>query len=1007
MRPHRLVVEALGPYRGRVEVDFDRLADEGLFLIHGATGSGKTFLLDALSFALYGDVPGPRGKHTLRSDHAERRAAPSVELEFSVHGRRYLVRRVPGHSVPKKRGDGFTDRPPKASLCRYEAGEWVPVSSAATETTREVEQMVGLTARQFQQVILLPQGQFEQVLRADSSTREELLKTLFDTVLFEGLASWLDERAKEARGAVDEQTRAQQVRRAQAAREWETFVGEDGARPTCEVPADQAALDSLVTEVAEVVASARAEVDRAEKVERDASRHQREVDLLAERWDRRACARQRLSGLDEDHDAIEAARVELGLAERAERLRSSLDRWESCRREAHQLDGDLYDLLEDLARARAVATSLPTEVAELVLDGDLTPDRVATARSALAAHQAWLGELQRKSAVVHEARATAGGARAEEVAWREAEAAGRAEAQRLDEEATSVSRQVTDARRARDQLAGLADARQRARARADAAAQLVDARRAEADARRALDTAQHTVLDARQAELDLRQRRLDGMAAELAAGLRLGEACPVCGSADHPHPAEAGADAVTAEQVHQAAAAVAAASEVVEAHREALVRRTEQVAVLRASAGPDADDAPAASEAADRAEAAWVQASALAATVAVLERAQRERAAAIERHRAQAADARAAAAVAAAVAAREEERAQRLAAEVEVELGVGLVLDDAVAASADVADSLTALDHTVTARREKAVALDALEGHLRAELAASPFAAVDGARAALTTRWRREQLATRIAFHDDERAGLVAVLESPELSDLPDERPDAAAAERLVDQASARRVAAIERQKGASDALGELRRLAAEHRAGEQELHDSRVTASLVGGVADRCNGRLAPKVSLQRWVLAAYLDDICRFANVRLGTMTGGRYQLRVHREIERGGKGSGLGLRVLDAYTGDDREVSTLSGGETFQASLALALGVADAVQSHSGGVQLDALFIDEGFGTLDAEALQLALDELDRLREGGRMVGVISHVGALRERIRVGVEVTRTDQGSTVEVGSLGSA
>ena len=160
----------------------------------------------------------------------------------------------------------------------------------------------------------------------------------------------------------------------------------------------------------------------------------------------------------------------------------------------------------------------------------------------------------------------------------------------------------------------------------------------------------------------------------------------------------------------------------------------------------------------------------------------------------------------------------------------------------------------------------------------------------------------------------------------------------------------------------------------------------------------------MQRWVLSSYLAEICSYANQRLELMTSGRYQLRLTDEGGRGGRNAGLGLKVLDAYTGEEREVSSLSGGETFQASLALALGVADTVQVHSGGVHLDALFIDEGFGTLDPDNLQLAMDELDRLREGGRMIGIISHVGGLRERVRSGIEVIASDQGSRVALRSM---
>jgi len=160
----------------------------------------------------------------------------------------------------------------------------------------------------------------------------------------------------------------------------------------------------------------------------------------------------------------------------------------------------------------------------------------------------------------------------------------------------------------------------------------------------------------------------------------------------------------------------------------------------------------------------------------------------------------------------------------------------------------------------------------------------------------------------------------------------------------------------------------------------------------------------MQRWVLSAHLEEICVYANLRLGSMTGGRYRLSVHRGREWHNAKAGLGLRVHDTHTGSQREVSTLSGGETFQAALSLALGVADAVTAHSGGVHLEVLFVDEGFGTLDSEALQLAMDELDRLREGGRTVGLISHVSELRERIRTGIEVQPTDSGSDISVGAV---
>ena len=307
-------------------------------------------------------------------------------------------------------------------------------------------------------------------------------------------------------------------------------------------------------------------------------------------------------------------------------------------------------------------------------------------------------------------------------------------------------------------------------------------------------------------------------------------------------------------------------------------------------------------------------------------------------------------------------------------------------------------------RSEAATALDTLAETLAEQLAPSLFSAPGEARTALRATTERDEMRRRIEEHKRATDGVAHDLDGDDLQDLPEERPDTGAATDALTAATAAAREATEHRTlagAARDAIGEL---AGKHR----ELSKVHVRALADAGtwttVADRCNGRTPPKVSLQRWVLSVYLEEICVFANKRLGSMTGGRYRLSVHRDREWGGGKAGLGLRVHDTYTGQDREVSTLSGGETFQASLALALGVADVVATHTGGVRLDTLFVDEGFGTLDSEALQLAMNELDRLREAGRTVGLISHVGGLRERIRLGIEVHPSDRGSTVRVGAV---
>ena len=198
MRPQRLTLRALGPYADDATDDFDALRADGLFLIHGATGSGKTFLLDALSFALYGELGGERTVASLRSDHADPAAEPSVALELEAQGARWLIERVPAHQRIGLRTAGLVDKPARAVLSRHDGDGWQVVATGTTEVKRLVLDLVGLTAQQFRQVIVLPQGHFQEVLQASSDTREDLLKTLFDSVLYESVALTLDQRAKDA-----------------------------------------------------------------------------------------------------------------------------------------------------------------------------------------------------------------------------------------------------------------------------------------------------------------------------------------------------------------------------------------------------------------------------------------------------------------------------------------------------------------------------------------------------------------------------------------------------------------------------------------------------------------------------------------------------------------------------------------------------------------------------------------------------------------------------------------
>ena len=1005
MKPHQLRLEAFGPYAEATAIDFDSLSDEGLFLIHGSTGAGKTFLLDALCFALYGEVSGDRSVRSLKSDHAAPAAVPRVQLEFSCGGARYRVERCPAYTAPKARGQGFTEKAAQAVLWRLNGSEAEPIASRTTEVSREVEQLVGLTGPQFRQVILLPQGRFAEVLRARAEEREALLKTLFDTVRFEQAGFWLDDRAKAARQELAEQSRSLEQLQRQAEQTWRAFAPPHEPGETTEPQPEPLNLAELQEGIAAVVAAAAQQLQQSSTALEAAQQAKAMADRQADRWDRRASAAATLADLEAKQPLVDDYRQRLQRAEKAETLRASLDAEAAARLELQQLQERLSSQLRSTIRARDAARALPQELVLLDLMAMPALETLGHARNALAARRAEVTALSRQAQEAAQARSAA------EQAGRLANAAGdslskgRVALEASQQQLQSAGEAWRQACTARDQLAGLQQAARAAADRADASAALTAAQARLHEAIAAQNRADAQGNAAQAALLELRQRQIAGMAARLADGLTAGAPCPVCGSRAHPAPAQPSEAAVADAAIQAAERELSSANAA--ARRTASDRATVEAELrgLQEKAGPAADDPAAARQAAQQASETLNRASRLAAEADRLQQAiatqERElqtlqsslQAAATE----QALQTRAASEATA--------RATALHAAINAELGEGIDPQTVLTGFTALEEALKGLAQGAEASGGASTRLEQASARLSQELAGTDFNDGAAVRAALKEeRWRLE-LKERIAQVERQLIEVRALLGSADLADLPPQRPDTAAAEAAMAAADAARTAAVERHSEARTARHEIDRLAAEHRQAATALQTAQQRASLLSAVADRCLGRSTPYISLQRWVLSAYLDEICRYANQRLELMTSGRYQLRLSDEGGRGGRNAGLGLRVLDAYTGEEREVSSLSGGETFQASLALALGVADAVQAHSGGVHLDALFIDEGFGSLDPDSLQLAMDELDRLRDGGRMIGVISHVGALKERIRAGIAISSGERGSRATVCRTG--
>lgn len=982
MRVHRLSLTAFGPFAEQVSVDLDDLGRDGLFLLWGPTGAGKTTLLDAVVYALYGTVPGARGEEKrLRSDHAAEDVRTEVVCEVTLGGERLLVTRRPEQQRPKRRGTGWTTEQAKLTVQRLTDGGWEPVSTRIDEGSEHLRTRLGLSAEQFCQVVLLPQGDFARFLRAEPEDRGRLLRTLFDVGRFARVETWLDDRRRTARAELDEVRLRASTLLARVAQVADVEVPEELA-PELVGAAPQAHAGAWVqrvrTEAAQrlaqreaAAAEAAAEVTRVDDVLAAAR-------VADQRHTRRDRARAELARLQAEAAELVPLRADLDAATRAEPVRDVL---EAAGRAAVQAEAAEARLVSVRAAWAAVAAGRP---ADTLLARALRDD--------VAALRALLPEVERAAELE----------RLVQRATRQVAAL----AERCDAEETAsaewparVAAQeelVATAAEAEARLPGLTaalDAAQAARAAARAADRLAARVAQQRDASAA---AREAWLDAREAWHDLRARRLDGMAAELAAALTDGLDCPVCGALEHPRPAQhvgavvTRADEDTAHGLAEQREAAAGAA------REAVEESERELAALRAQAGT----APLAEHERAVAEAAAAERSVreLAGTHAP---ARRQLAALLT--------ARDAAATAWAAA--REELAQRRAELAAAAEALGEVRRRLTAAQGE-DDDLAGRIRRVTTEAERCEAVVEAEGtELRARttadeacrlaaerVAAAGFPDLVAAAGALLDQGRAAGIRRRVTEHDEKLSVVTATLAEPELADL-EPRPDLRALTDTCRSATAVREEAVAALAEAGRCATALDGLAADLTGVEVELDERRATADQVSALADLVNGRGANtlRMRLQSFVLAARLEQVAEVASRRLRDMSGGRYTF-LHSDAQgRHGARGGLGLDVLDEYTGARRATKTLSGGESFMASLALALGLADVVTAESGGVQIDTLFVDEGFGTLDPRSLDAVMTVLDELRRGGRTVGVISHVEELRTRIPSRLEVLSGRDGS----------
>ena len=1089
MQINRIEFQAVGPFPGRHVIDVDALGGNGLFLLDGPTGAGKTTLIDVLVFALYGHTAGAESSlKRLRSDHADPGTETYVDVVVTLAAGTYRVRRTPEYERPRKRGTGTTTQPHTAKVWRLSAadvdalaaGEDPPGEVVATqvgEASAEVQRLVGLNRAQFTQTVVLPQGQFAAFLHARPDERRGILQQIFGTDLYERIQEHLRLLAAQ-RGADlrDSETRLSFLAESLAAvvgspGEAEPDVHVDpgvvedrepaGGSPAAEVPAtvdptedpteaalvlvrrgEREGLDRLTSltgavaddaaELAARRARLRDQCAAAQEAARAAHAEQRTLaDALAERARlltesaELASAAQRVAADASRVDLAQRAATALSPLRTLDDATTRLDDAGTRLTAAHEAaldalraqaeaeaDGATADT-EAHRTSGAPGTPLPLSPAELPAPGSpelrAHGERVRDVAHRLTAERGRLTELVALERALP-GRASALEARRAAVAAQEESAA--AAARELEERPAADAELAAALAAAREVAATRATALAEDRAATDrlTAAERADAAQNSVDqARRSLTSATSDATAAVVAEKDLRARRIAGYAAELAGELTDGSPCLVCGSTSHPAPATTDAELPTEADIEAAEARRANA----EAAQRGAAARAEAAAAELAQWRERAGglDTAAAGAAREQAAAGLARATEAEAAAADLERRReefaretRDREARLAAVRTELADARA--------------RLETMAADLAADAAT-------VAAARGRADSVAARERALASRAEVLAALGAAVE--AADLAAERRAAQEaefarvltetGLADAAAVRAGRlpadtiAELRAAVEQHRTRSQRVADALARPEIAALTgDEEADVEAATAALERAAATARAATEAAATAADraarvraATTDLRRQAASHLAATRDAaHVVRLANLATGGDRSLTRTRLSTYVLLRRF------EDVLAAANLRLRTMSSGRYELR--RTDTEGGQRSrhaGLGLEVVDHQTSRPREPRTLSGGETFYVSLCLALGMVDIVRAEAGGVDLGTLLIDEGFGTLDAETLDTVMRELTRLRDAGRTVGIVSHVAELKQAVPERIEVRHLSgrPGSTLSVTWMG--
>ncbi len=1015
MKPIKLTMQAFGPFAGKETIDFAALGRNPLFLINGPTGAGKSSILDAICFALYGHTTGAeRDGSQMRCDHSELSVLTEVTLEFELSTKRYLIRRVPMQERSKSRGEGTTTQPAEAQLKELDGTEEgrLIVSKSVADATQEIKQLIGLGVEQFRQVMVLPQGKFRDLLMADSKDRELIFSQLFETHIYKKIENRLREKASGISREVAEHER--EIK---------------GILTTADVSSETELEEELIS-LKEQTLSAKTLKELADAAAKKALKEKDEADALLKRFATLSSKQQEKINKLAQSDEIDRKKSQLLCAEKAQAIFHVYAAQHAEAKKLNALKTQWRSSKDSLilatgAQQKAVAEKTEALQAASALDGlkqrkveldqfekvnqDLIQAQHIFAISQTAAEKSALVLSQKKMAIDK----------------LDAELKEKFE---LSEQLNKKLEIYTSATLEHQSLQKKVEAcqkRDELKERIEKGKKLVE----QTEKERQLSHSQWQ--NAKQQTLIIEMRWHAGQANLLARQLQDGEPCPVCGSSEHPKPAHGGDDdLVSKSEVDAARSAEEKLHKLLEEKKDALAKYSNHLEVLRGQLTDiEIDLGSDAAKTLDQLSQSLLQASQLIKTLdsnriqlqTLTQRIQQIR---IEQTNAKSEisrletianeDKQTATNAHGRLTQLQKQVPERYRDSSVLRTDI-LKLDKQIAeidqglktaetnfqTKQSALDSARSVESTLSVQvNEQQTLADKIHTEWVTSLNESEFAGEEEFVSARLENAQRSALKTAIETYRSDIDSLNAVITSLESELEGKDKPELEMLENVL-------LSAHKKFKDADDAWRKLDARCEQLASIKDKLVSARKKSqklseqyAVLGTLSEVANGNTGQKVSLQRFVLSVLLDDVLIQASQRLRLMSRGRYQLVRKEDRSKGNKASGLELEVEDGNTGKTRPVATLSGGESFMAALSLALGLSDIVQSYSGGIKLDTLFIDEGFGSLDVESLDAALGVLIELQSSGRMIGIISHVTELKEQMAKRIDVIATKSGSMIK-------